>query len=235
MVAIVSMRPLLLLLLSGALAACATTPATPSLLVKKPMTDTQTPIVQAGTPVLRARAKDVPVERIATPEFQALFAKMIDVMRQAPGVGLAAPQIGVGWRVFVLEDRAEYQAKVTPAELAERERQPVAVRVFVNPVVRPIGDEKVGFFEGCLSVRGYVGYVERYREVEVEGLDEKGQPQKWRVRGWPARIVQHEMDHLDGTLYIDRMKTRSFADAEQARLQYAGKSAADVRRLLGLE
>jgi peptide deformylase len=193
------------------------------------------PIVQAGDPVLRARAAEVPLERIPTPEIQALVATMIERMRAAPGVGLAAPQIGVGLRVFVLEDPAAFQAKLTEEERRERGRVPVPLRVLFNPVVTPVGDEKVGFFEGCLSVEGYAGWVERFVEVEVRGHDEHAQPQAWRVRGWPARILQHEMDHLEGTLYVDRMVTRSFATAEHARARFAGKSLAETRRLLGLD
>jgi len=192
------------------------------------------PIVQAGTPVLRARAEDVPVDRIGTPELQQLFASMIATMRAAPGVGLAAPQIGVQWRVIVLEDRPELLGGLSPAERAEREREPFAARVFVNPVLRYVGEEHVMFFEGCLSVKGYVGLVARSREVEVTGFDEHGVAQTWRVKGWPARILQHEVDHLEGTLYVDRMKTRSFATAEEAKARYAGKPIAEVRALLGL-
>jgi peptide deformylase len=193
------------------------------------------PIVQAGTPVLRARAEEVPPERIATPAFQELVATMIAAMRAAPGVGLAAPQLGIGWRVIVLEDRDELITKLTPDERAERERAPFAPRVFINPVLRPVGtaDERV-FFEGCLSVKGYVGLVARAREVEVSGLDEHGATQTWRVAGWPARILQHEVDHLEGTLYIDRMKTRSFATMDEAKARYAGKPIAEILRMLGL-
>jgi peptide deformylase len=192
------------------------------------------PIVQTGAPVLRARAREVSREEIDTPEMRELVQTMIATMRAAPGVGLAAPQIGVGLRVIVLEDREELQKKLTPAELRERERAPFDTRVFFNPVLTPIGDETATFFEGCLSVRGFVGLVERSLEVEVSGLDEKGEPRTWRVRGWPARILQHEVDHLDGTLYVDRMKTRSFATAEHARDLYAGKPIAEIRRMLGL-
>ncbi len=189
-------------------------------------------IAQAGAPVLRQPAQDVPVERIQTPEFQALLQRMVDTMRKAPGVGLAAPQIGEPWRVFVMEDPAEYQASLTAEEKAERERVPVPLRVFINPVVTPVGEEKVGFFEGCLSVGGWAGYVERYREVEVTGLDEKGEVQTWRVAGWPARILQHETDHLHGTLYIDRMETRSFGTLSQVKARFGGKSAQEVREEL---
>lgn len=192
-------------------------------------------IVQTGNPALRARAKDVPVEQIATPEFQQLLARMTDAMRKAPGVGLAAPQLGVSLRVLVLEDRPELQAALTPQELAERERVPVPLRVFINPTLTPIGDDKVTFFEGCLSVSGYAALVSRWREVEVSGLDERGQPQTWRVKGWPARILQHEVDHLDGTLYIDRMVSRSFGTLPQVKALYGGKPITDVKSTFGVE
>jgi peptide deformylase len=91
------------------------------------------------------------------------------------------------------------------------------------------------FFEGCLSVAGFAGLVARYREVEVSALDEKGEPVTWRVRGWPARILQHEMDHLNGTLYIDRMVTRSFGTLAQVKALYGGKPIAEVKQLIGIE
>jgi peptide deformylase len=194
----------------------------------------ENPIVQVGHPVLRERAKDVTREQLATPEFQALLGRMTEAMRQAPGVGLAAPQLGVPLRVFVLEDRAELQVTLTPAELAERERVPVPLRVIINPVLTPVGNERATFFEGCLSVSGYAALVERWREVEVSGLDEKGEPVTWRVRGWPARILQHETDHLDGVIYIDRMLPRTFGTLPQVKARFAGKPIADIKRDLGV-
>ncbi|MCY1068910.1 peptide deformylase [Nannocystis sp. RBIL2] len=185
-------------------------------------------IVQAGDPVLRSRAAELAVERIPTPEIQELVDRMIATMRAAPGVGLAAPQLGVPLRILVLEDRAELMARLTPAELRERERVELPVHVFINPVLRPIGDDRRTFFEGCLSVHGYTALVERHAEVEVTGLDRRGQPQTLRVRGWPARILQHEVDHLDGTLYVDRMLTRSFSTGETARARHAGRPIADI-------
>ena len=193
------------------------------------------PIVQAGTPVLRARATELDPTLIKTPEIQSLIEIMFVTMRDAPGVGLAAPQIGVGLRIFVLEDRAELIANLSPTEIEERGRFAFPARVFINPTLSFIGAEKVGFFEGCLSVHGYAGWVERAAEVEVVGLDERGAEQTWRVRGWPARILQHEFDHLEGGLYIDRMHTRSFATAEHAKTRYAGKSSAETRALLELD
>ena len=117
------------------------------------------PIVQVGTPVLRERASEIAVEKINTPEFAELCASMVTTMREAPGVGLAAPQLGLGLRIFVMEDQPAYLANLTPEENAERDREAVPLRIFVNPALQPIGEEKAGFFEGCLSVDGYVGYV----------------------------------------------------------------------------
>ena len=192
------------------------------------------PIVQTGAPVLRARAAEYPIEKIGSPEFQSLIKTMIAVMRKAPGVGLAAPQIGISTRIIVLEDRDELIAKLSENEKTERERTPFPTRVFVNPELSPIGQEHATFFEGCLSVNGFVGLVERAREVEVRAYDETGKPSVWRVRGWPARILQHEVDHLEGTLYVDRMKTRSFATGDQARSLYGGKPIAEILKALGL-
>lgn len=221
------LRSALVLLCLGA--GCATTSkASPT------METPANPIVQTGDPVLRTRAPEVSREEIATPEFQALVQRMISAMREAPGVGLAAPQLGISKRVLVLEDRAELMASLTEAERAERERVPVPVRVVVNPTLTPVGDEKVTFFEGCLSVAGFAGLVARWREVEVTGLDEKGEAVTWRVKGWPARILQHEVDHLDGTLYIDRMFTRSFGTLPQVKARFGGLPISEVKQRLGV-
>ncbi len=201
-----------------------------------------TPIVQVGDPVLRSIAKPVDPREIPTPAFQALVARMIAVMRAAPGVGLAAPQIGIPLRVIVLEDNAERMKTLNPLEISERGRVAFAPRVFVNPVLHVAGSDEVGdaaaakpiFFEGCLSVSGFAGLVRRFPEVEVSGLDEHGAPQTWRVKGWPARILQHEVDHLNGTLYVDRMETRSFTTQAHAKERFAGKPIAEILESLGI-
>ncbi len=185
-------------------------------------------IVQGGEAVLRARAVEVPEGDFGTPELRALAARMIDAMRAAPGVGLAAPQLGVGKRVIVLEDRPELMGKLTDAERRERARVAFSVRVLVNPRLRVIDATPQTFFEGCLSVRGWTALVARANEVEVEARDVEGAPVTWRVAGWPARILQHELDHLDGALYVDRMLPRSFSTSEHARARFAGKSAREI-------
>jgi peptide deformylase len=223
--------PAAVLLGAIALSGCATAGRR---LRTQPMTSTAMPIVQIGDPVLRSRAAEVPPEAIPTPQFQELVQRMIATMRAAPGVGLAAPQVGVPWRLVVLEDREEYVGRLTEEERQERGRAPFEVRVLVNPVLRAVGDERATFFEGCLSVPGFVGLVDRASEVEVQALDESGAARTWRVKGWPARILQHEVDHLDGTVYVDRMKTRSFSTADQAKARFGGKPIAEIQRELGL-
>lgn len=178
--------------------------------------------------MLRTRAVEVTPEQIAAPDFGELVERMIATMRAAPGVGLAAPQIGVSLRVIVLEDREEYLGRLTPLERAERERVAFAPRVFVNPKLRIVSEEPATFLEGCLSIPGYVALASRAREVEVTGLDEHGRPQTWSVRGWPARILQHEVDHLDGTLYVDRMLPRTLVTQEHAKERFAGKPIAEI-------
>lgn len=192
------------------------------------------PIVQTGAQVLRTRTPEVPLEMIPTPEFQAFVAQLVTAMRNAPGVGIAAPQLGRSLRVFVVEDPAALQTTLSAQEFGERERVPVPLRVFINPVVTPIGEAQRTFFEGCLSVSGFSALVPRAHQVEVNALNEKGEPVTWRTSGWPARILQHEMDHLDGALYIDRMHTRSFGTLAHNKERFGGKPITEVLNVFGL-
>jgi peptide deformylase len=169
-------------------------------------------IVQAGDPVLREPARALTPAEIASAEIQQLIELMRETMRDAPGVGLAAPQIGVPLQLAVIEDVAELEAA---------ERKPVPFHVIASPQLT-LGDETVEFFEGCLSVEGFQAVVARARAVEVEALDHQGMPVKIAARGWYARILQHEIDHLNGTLYIDRMRSRTFSTARNAARYAAG-------------
>jgi peptide deformylase len=177
------------------------------------------PIVQAGDRVLRRRAYDVPSSLLGTPELHSLVSIMIEAMRRAPGVGLAAPQLGVPLRLFVAEDLEERIEQIPAETREERGRVALPLTVLVNPTVVPDGEDQATFFEGCLSVRGYGALVTRWNAVQVHGTDHEGREVSLKQHGWPARIMQHELDHLEGTLYIDRMLTRSFAsESELARL-----------------
>ena len=127
-------------------------------------------------------------------------------------------------RLAVIEDAVE---------MPDRERAPVPFHVVVNPRLT-LGDEQVEHFEGCLSVDGFQAVVPRARAVTVEALDHRGRPVTINASGWYARILQHEIDHLDGILYVDRMLPRSFANAENAKTLFAGKPIEAVRQMLGL-
>ena len=171
-------------------------------------------IRSVGEPVLRSRAKPLRPEEILLPSTRDLIAAMRETMNDAPGVGLAAPQVGVPLQLAVIEDREENMKDLSREVLAERERKPVAFHVIINPVLTLESPAEIEFFEGCLSLPGLVALVPRARKVKVECLDEHGQPRVIRASGWYARILQHEIDHLNGTLYIDRMQARSFSSLE---------------------
>jgi peptide deformylase len=155
------------------------------------------PVREILTPpadVLRARAQKV---RGIPPTLQELIDDMIETMRAAPGVGLAAPQIGVGQRVIVVEYGEEPEDGGSPAK-------PKKLYAVVNPEIVRHSAETVLANEACLSVPGYFGEVERFESVTVKGLNRHGRPFRLKAEGWLARIFQHEIDHLDGILYIDR-------------------------------
>jgi peptide deformylase len=170
-------------------------------------------IVQAGDPVLRQRARLVTPEEIRGREMQQLIEWMRETMRDAPGVGLAAPQVGLSVRLAVIEDRPELFASLPPERVAERQRRPVPFQVLFNPRVDSAA-ERAEFFEGCLSLAGFSAIVPRALNVGVSCLDHRGEPLTFQAEGWHARIVQHELDHLNGTLYVDRMRPNSLTTME---------------------
>jgi len=180
-------------------------------------------IVQAGNPVLRQRARPLNVAEIRSREIQELIKSMRKCMHEAPGVGLAAPQLGLALQLAVIEDREDYHKDVSEALLQERERRPVPFHAIINPAVEEMGNETAEFFEGCLSLSGFSALVPRARSVRVTCLDERGHHKVIEASGWYARILQHEIDHLNGTLYIDRMRTRSFTTMENLAEFWKGK------------
>lgn len=171
-------------------------------------------IVQAGEQVLRTPARALTREEVLSHEIQKLIEDMRDTVRAAPGVGLAAPQVGVSVKLAVVEDRAEYHAKLTPAQLAERRRRPVPFHVLINPRIVASEEGLVEYFEGCLSLTGYMAIVPRHRRVAVDCLNEHAEHLRIEADGWYARILQHEFDHLLGRLYIDRMHAQTFCSLE---------------------
>ncbi|WP_327099695.1 peptide deformylase [Nocardia vinacea] len=187
-------------------------------------------IVTAGDPVLRTPAARYDGQLTQT-QLDRLVRAMRETMHAAPGVGLAAPQVGIPLRLAVLEDPAE----VTDDVRAVRGRVPLPFRVLVNPTYEPIGDACAAFFEGCLSVPGWQAVVARHAHVRLRGQDERGRELDEEVSGWPARIVQHETDHLDGTLYIDRAITRSLTSAQTLIDRWSQPTPAAAADALGFD
>jgi peptide deformylase len=189
-------------------------------------------IVRVGHPVLRGMAEPVAPEEIGSKALRDLVRSMVEAMRRAPGVGLAAPQLGVAKQVIVLEDAERLMATLSPEQRTARGRTPFTLRTIFNPTIELVGEPDVVFFEGCLSVPGYSALVPRHLEVTVRGLDDKGAPIEWRASGWPARILQHEVDHINGTLYVDRMLVRTFGANEEVGSRWHHLAAAEVREKL---
>jgi len=161
---------------------------------------------------------------------------MRETMRDAPGVGLAAPQIGEPLQLAVIEDQPDYQSDIDEDRLALLERTPVPFHVIINPRIT-LRDSRgrARFFEGCLSLIGLVGLVLRARDVHVGALDEHGEPVSIDGRGWYARILQHEIDHLYGTLYVDRTYPRTLMTQENHADFWSGKSIDEIWRDLDPE
>jgi peptide deformylase len=164
--------------------------------------------------LLRSKSRKV---QAVTPKLVALAEQMLETMRQANGVGLAAPQVGVPQRFFV-------------AELPEDEEneQPRETYILFNPEIIKGRGEQIGY-EGCLSIPGYIGEVARHEQVAVKALDEKGRTVRLRADGYLARVIQHEIDHLDGVLFTDRLTDPStFQPVETGKEEVAEMEAAIV-------
>jgi len=187
-------------------------------------------IVQVGEAVLRRPARTLSTAEILGRPIQDLIAAMRDTMRAAPGVGLAAPQIGLPLQIAVIEDQPGYIEKLPPEQAAERQRRAVPFHVVINPKLLIEDAHPAEFFEGCLSLPGFTAIVPRATRVRVECLNEKAEPVVITAEGWYARILQHEIDHLRGILYIDRMRSRSFSTQENHAQYWKDKSAAEFWR-----
>lgn len=157
-------------------------------------------IVHVPDPILRRKAK--PVTKFDK-NLQTLIDDMIETMREAPGVGLAAPQINVSEQLTVIE-YSEAEEEDESEESEDKPEKPKKLFVLINPEIVKVSEEKVLGIEGCLSMPGLHGEVERHTAVQVKALNRHGKPQKIKVDGWMARIFQHEIDHLNGVLFTDR-------------------------------
>ncbi|MBM3181102.1 MAG: peptide deformylase [Chloroflexi bacterium] len=156
-------------------------------------------IVNLPEPILRRKAK--PVSKFDK-DLQTLIDDMIETMREAPGVGLAAPQINISQQLAVVEYAENEDDEEEDNE--EAPSRPKKLFVLINPEITKASEEKVIGVEGCLSIPGLLGEVERHKSVQVKALNRHGIPVKLKTEGWMARIFQHEIDHLNGVLFTDR-------------------------------
>jgi peptide deformylase len=183
------------------------------------------PIVAVGDPVLRARAREVSEEELRSPAFQAFVDDLVDTMRAAGGAGLAANQVGDLRRVAVVEVRAGHPRYPYKPE--------IPLTVIVNPVLEPAGAETFAINEGCLSVPDLRGEAERHVDVRVRYLDRDGAPHDELRRGLTAGTFQHEVDHLNGVLFLDRVRDpRTFTTWAQFDLHHREAFVARARALV---
>lgn len=157
-------------------------------------------VARMGNPVLRRVADEVSAETLASHEFQSFLDDLYDSMLDQDGVGLAAPQVHRSQRVVVFQ--------------LDSDEEPMFL---INPVITPQSDARTWGYEGCLSIPDLRGRVERWVDIRVDALDREGRPFAFMAHGWAARVVQHECDHLDGVLYIDRAQTGSLAFLKEYR------------------
>ncbi|MEM6457151.1 MAG: peptide deformylase [Acidobacteriota bacterium] len=174
------------------------------------------PIVRLGHPALRTAAEALDPQRVHDDDVQALIDDLIDTMHDANGVGLAAPQIGIGLQLFIWR---AITARTDPEAVPE-----APVRTVINPMLEPLSGALVTDWEGCLSIPDLRGLVPRRPAVRLHGLDRRGEPMALTLEDYEARIVQHEYDHLNGIVFLDRMpdlRSLAFRDEWQAYLTVA--------------
>ncbi len=182
------------------------------------------PIIQIGHPTLRQRARDVTAAELGSTELHRICTDLVETMRAANGAGLAAPQVDIPMRVFAVEVGGNPRYPYKPR---------LGLRVLVNPVVRPVSDETYESYEGCLSIPDLRGLLPRHTEVEVTYLDATGNEHVERFGGLSAGTMQHELDHLDGTLFPDRVENpTTFCTWEMFRAHREEEWVASIEPLL---
>ena len=184
------------------------------------------PVVKEPNKILRGTARPVPVSEITKPKIQGLISDMKETLKNTTdGVGLAAPQVGEPLRLFIVSEEAEEidrvekelrHKKTLPQEKEPYEKRKWKYYVFINPAVKKVSKTKLERAEGCLSVPGKFGEVRRHEKITVEAYDENGKKFTRGASRFFARVIQHELDHLEGTLFIDKAK-KVFESAEERK------------------
>ncbi|KAJ7312194.1 hypothetical protein JRQ81_006561 [Phrynocephalus forsythii] len=185
-------------------------------MILKPPTPPYKHVCQVGDPILRCQAAPVEPAQIASQEVQAVLVTLVRVMRREKCVALSAPQLGVPLQIFVTEYPEKLCYEHPPSIREIQQIHPFPLRVFVNPTMKVLSSHLATFPEGCRSVGDFSACVPRYQAVEVSGLNEAGEETSWQASGWAARVIQHEMDHLQGVLFIDKMDSQTFTSIRWA-------------------
>ncbi|XP_006612329.1 peptide deformylase, mitochondrial-like [Apis dorsata] len=167
-------------------------------------------ICQVGNPVLRQKTSFIDEKIIQTQEFQKILDHLYKLLKKHDTVGLAAPQIGLPWQLFAIEVTEESVKCIHPYIRKCYDIIPYPLTYFINPKMKIINSEEIVHFETCASIHCYYAEVPRPKEVQIEALNKFGEPFSMKAEGWLARIIHHEMDHLKGHLYTDRMFPFSF-------------------------
>ena len=181
------------------------------------------PIMRLGHPALRTPAKPVSPEQLAEPEMQTLIDDMLETMMDAGGVGLAAPQVGLPWQLFVYAavDGPRKPSTEEPEQDGDHtEPEGPELKVLVNPGLEPESRETVYDWEGCLSIPDLRGLVPRYPVIAVHALDRHGERVSFQAERYEARIIQHEFDHLNGMIFLDRMRDLRSLSYREEWLEY---------------
>ena len=171
-------------------------------------------VIRLGHPNLRIPASPYPKEKLDSSEFQQLISDMKETLHDYGGIGLAAPQIDVNFRVMVIE--------INNPVTRYGEVEMIPFEVYVNPRISVISDRIAGYWEGCLSVPGMIGYVERPQHIRIDYLTRNGKEKSIKAQGFLATVFQHEFDHLDGILYVDRIKDLSLFAFEDEFKRFHG-------------
>lgn len=179
--------------------------------------------------ILRQKSRKLTKKEIYSHKITSLILEMKDIMRNTPGVGLAAAQIGVSMQLAVIEDPEERLQNMPPQVLKDRGRMPVNFHVIINPRIIQLSGRTNYFFEGCLSIKNRVRVTPRKEIIQMICLDENAEEKVITARGWYARILQHEIDHLHGKLYIDVSDSRSEMELnEEYKKKWLNATSAEI-------
>lgn len=175
-----------------------------------------------GDPVLRQKTEEIPEDTIKSNEVQLLIKHMVDVMRSHKLVGLTCNQIGLPYRILTMEFKEDLKKEFSADVYEKREMQTLPLTIVINAKLSPKNYEKVTHVEGCGSVKGFSAEVPRFKAITLEGFNETGNKVSHILSGWNARIAQHEVDHLDGIVYIDKMNSKTFCCSNWNNINQTG-------------